>query len=164
MGKNRIVIDYGDREELVLLAVINNETNDELDVKSEAKRINCECVKYYKIKTISDLTGQLKTLDGNNEGFVVRYSNGLRVKLKGEEYLRLHRLITGFSTRHIWECLMNGTNFDDLLKDIPDEFMEWVEKKRAELEKDFRVLWMKAHKCLVKVVYLKTREDVKAQA
>jgi hypothetical protein len=44
------------------------------------------------------------------------------MKIKGEEYLRLHKIMTNVSTTGIWEMLSNGDNVLELLKDVPDEF------------------------------------------
>jgi RNA ligase len=62
----------------------------------------------------------------NEEGFVVKFSNGDRIKIKGDEYLRLHKIMTQISTTSIWECLKNGDDIESLLKDVPDEFYKKI--------------------------------------
>lgn len=69
---------------------------------------------------IKDLN-HLKTLEEENkEGFVVRFQNGMRVKTKFAEYVRLHRIITGISNVAIWEYLKDGRSFDELISKVPD--------------------------------------------
>ena len=73
----------------------------------------------------------------NEEGFVVRFSNGDRMKIKGEEYLRLHKIMTNLSTTSVWEVLSNGDNIDNLLKDVPDEFYKKIKEYVGELKYGF---------------------------
>lgn len=81
---------------------------------------------------------ELKSLEENNkEGFVVRFKNGFRVKMKFAEYVRLHRIITGVSNVTIWEYLSEGKSFEELLEKVPDEFYNWVKKTKSELIKEF---------------------------
>jgi putative RNA ligase len=56
----------------------------------------------------------------------VRFANGFRVKVKGQRYMELHRIMTGVSTRTIREYLSEKKSFDDMLAIVPDEFAQWV--------------------------------------
>jgi RNA ligase len=48
----------------------------------------------------------LQALDvANEEGYVVRFASGIRVKVKFAGYVRLHGLVTGCTTTMIWEHL-----------------------------------------------------------
>lgn len=134
--ENRIVVDYGGVSALVLLAVINIETGSELDVVEEGARLGLGTPKKYE-GSLPKMLKHAETMPGNEEGFVCRYSNGFRVKIKGTEYVRLHRLITGFSSKSIWECLMNGQNIEEMLERVPDEFYQWVQKTKRELEAQY---------------------------
>jgi T4 RnlA family RNA ligase len=157
---NRILVSYGDRDELVLLAVIDTQTGEEGDYIQEAQRLGFSYAqKYYK--KLDELVEIVKTLSADEEGFVVKYPNNYRVKIKGVEYLRLHRLITGFSTKSIWECLMNGDSFEEVLTNVPDEFYKWIIEKKEELEKQFLEINIK-----IDLAYsiVKTLPDRKSQA
>jgi RNA ligase len=131
---NRIVVDYGEEDNLTLLGAIR--TDDETEANYEqlemiARGANCDVVKRYDgIKDYSTLKGIIKD---NQEGFVVRFSNGDRMKIKGEEYLRLHKIMTEVSTKSVWEVLSNGDNMEDLLKDVPDEFYTKIKEYEREL-------------------------------
>lgn len=131
--ENRIVIDYGSRAELVLLAVVNTEDGEELDLQAEADRLKLATPRRISHASVSSALAEAENLDGNEEGFVCRYSNGLRVKIKGKEYVRLHKLITGFSSKSIWECLMTGQDIGKLLERVPDEFYAWVQQTKTDL-------------------------------
>ena len=137
--ENRIVVDYGGVEKLVLLGAIEVGSGVEVSrhtLEYFANEIGSEISKSYDgIKDYSTLKGMVKD---NEEGFIIRFSNGDRMKIKGEEYLRLHKIMTNVSTTAVWEVLSNGGNFEDLLKDVPDEFYS----KIKDYEKGLRYTFM----------------------
>ena len=55
------------------------------------------------------------------------------MKIKGDEYIRLHRILTNISNRDIWEYLKEGKPLDEILDKVPDEFYDWVKKTQDEL-------------------------------
>jgi len=116
--ENRIVVDYNGEERLVLLGVINTETGEELPHNELFEGFDV-VKKYDGVRDYSELKGKVEQ---NTEGFVVRFSNGDRMKIKGEEYLRLHKIMTNVSTTGVWEFLANGGDINEFLKDVPDEF------------------------------------------
>lgn len=120
--ENRIVVDY-DFEDLVLLAVIDAEVNAELYL-DHINTHDFKVVKQYN--GITDFKALKEMIDPNEEGYVVRFKSGFRMKIKGEEYVRLHRILTGFSSKDIWELLKNGENLEPFLERVPDEFDKWV--------------------------------------
>ena len=69
----------------------------------------------------------------DREGYVIRFKNGFRMKIKGEEYKRLHRIITNISNRDIWEYLKDNKPFNELLEKVPDEFNDWVKTTIRDL-------------------------------
>lgn len=128
--ENRIVVDYGGAEELILIAIIDTMSGENLPLAD----IGFPLVKKYDgIKDIAELQ---KMSAENAEGFVIQYENGLRVKLKLEEYVRLHRIVTQISNIDIWEYLSEGKSFHEILDRVPDEFYNWVKvtKKKLELQ------------------------------
>jgi hypothetical protein len=155
--QNRIVVNYDSRDELVLLAVIDTQTGEEGDFILEAKRLGFSHAKVYN-KNLDELIELVKILPADDEGFVVKYTNNYRVKLKGVEYLRLHRLITGFSTKSIWECLMNGQSFDDVLTNVPDEFLRWCLLKKCELMDQFNQVLAECMDAYMIIEALKNRK------
>ncbi len=137
--ENRIVVNYKDRKELVLLAVINIRDGSELNLEAEAKGLGLVNAPIYNYKDAKELVPLLSKLSGNEEGFVVRYaSNNFRVKMKGEEYVRLHKIITGLNTKHIWEYLKEGKELGEFLKAVPDEFYKWIEDNVKNIKDGFK--------------------------
>lgn len=153
--ENRIVVDYGGKELLPLLAVIDTETGKDLDIYAE-------CSGFPFAGYIDGIT-DLKTIKAqqkdNKEGFVIRFVSGLRVKLKFEEYVRLHRLVTGVNARSIWDLLRNNQPFDELLDRVPDEFYSWVKKTKEQLKSDFMKWELLAREAHSKAILLPTRKE-----
>lgn len=121
--ENRIVLDYGDDEKLVLLGTFDKngkETDSEI-----WSQWGFDVVKKYD--GINDYKELKQMVKNDQEGFVVKFSNGDRVKVKGVEYLRLHKIMTNVTTTGIWEYLKNGEDVMELLKDVPDEFYKKIE-------------------------------------
>jgi hypothetical protein len=74
----------------------------------------------------------VKELPKNNEGVVVCDRNWNRVKIKCDEYIRLHSLIgNGFTEKGLWNCMMDGS-IDDILGNFPEynEFYKTVIVKK----------------------------------
>ena len=82
---------------------------------------------------VKDYTLLKDMIKDNEEGFVVRFFNGDRVKIKGDEYIRLHKIMTNLSTTGVWEVLSSGGEMDDLIKDVPDEFYNKIKDYVKEL-------------------------------
>ena len=133
--ENRVVVDYGGKRELVLLAVVDTKTGNELGLDAElgfpiAKRFD----------GVADLAAIAREHRDNEEGFVVKFVGGLRVKMKYEEYKRLHRIITQCSSKIIWELLKDNKPLDELLEKVPDEFYSWVKQQKLKLESEYQAI------------------------
>jgi len=144
--ENRIVCDYG-YEDLVMLAVIDNKDGYELRIHDN--RIHLEGIRFANLfenlgfKIVKKYDGvndykQLKSMiDDNSEGFVVKFRSGFRMKIKGEEYVRLHRLLTNFSNVDIWELLKDKKDLAGFLDRVPDEFDLWVRNTINDLKAQY---------------------------
>lgn len=132
--ENRIVVDYGNEEKLVMLGEIHTESGEELDVMFNMD-LGFDVVKKYN--NITDYKQLKAMVQDDQEGFIVRFSNGDRIKIKGAEYLRLHKIMTNMSTTAIWECLKNGDDIETILKDVPDEFYNKIKDYKSDLQAVF---------------------------
>jgi len=120
---NRIVCDYKDYEGLVLLGTFDK-NGKEYDVEMWREYGFDVVKKYDGIKDFKELKQMVKN---DQEGFVVKFSNGDRIKVKGVEYLRLHKIMTNVTTTGVWEYLKNDEDVMELLKDVPDEFYKKIQ-------------------------------------
>lgn len=130
--QNRIVINYGSKEELVLLAIIDMVSGHEMPLEN----VGFPIAKRYD--GMHDLQ-ILQTVQSNNmEGFVVKFEGGFRIKVKFDEYVRLHKILTNVSSRTIWEHLRNQHALDEILNNVPDEFYAWVRLTMEDFKKAFK--------------------------
>lgn len=139
--ENRIVVDYGNREELILLgAVQTNDAGDvkaghEWDIYSEGyEDLGFKLVPQY---TVNDFRELKSMVADDAEGFIVAFTNGDKIKIKGAEYCRLHKVMTCISTLSVWDCLRNNDSLEEILKDVPDEFYAKIKEYRDDLQGNF---------------------------
>lgn len=162
--ENRIVVDYGKEEKLVLLGVVNTETGEEMSWKNMVNNYGMffEVVKkHYGLENYDQLY-KLKELEReNSEGFVLRFENGFRVKVKFAEYVRLHRILTNVSNRSIWDALRSGTGLDDIINNVPDEFYDWVKETKRDFETRYMEIENKALKRFWNVYYVDGKRERK---
>ena len=131
----RIVVDYEGREDLVLLAAFDLETGQELHLDDPLlATLGFPMARRYEADSLAAARELVKgPLFDNAEGVVVRFAGGLRLKLKREEYQRLHRIVTGITPRRIWEMLKVGTPpVERLFAGTPAPFQAWA---RVEVDK-----------------------------
>ena len=133
--ENRIVVDYGQEEKLVLLGMKSLYTDIEVPYDELPKDTGMEIVKRYD--GINDFVNIKNLISNDKEGFVIRFKNGFRMKIKGDEYIRLHKIVTNISNRDIWEYLKKGEPLDEILNRVPDEFYKWVKETESELRQQF---------------------------
>jgi RNA ligase len=122
---NRIVVPY-DREALVLLAGYAAEpscvelTRDEMI--NIAAITGMPLVERRQFPSISHLLEAAKVLPATEEGWVLRFSNGYRLKIKGDEYCRLHRFVSGITPLNLWREMRAGNDLNALRLQCPEEF------------------------------------------
>lgn len=142
---NRIVVDYGDQANLTLLAVLDIASGKQLaPIHPTDSEPILETWPFGVVDTFG-ATADLGTIDRNArpdaEGYVVLSADHLtRVKLKADEYMRLHKLLTGVSNRTIWELLANGKSLASLIDRVPDEFADWLKATAADLQQQHAAL------------------------
>jgi len=132
---NRIVVDYGNKEDLVMLAAFDTDSGEEvLYDELVIKYFNTyEVVR--RFDGLNDLSKIREVQHNNKEGYVIRFSNGLRIKAKFAEYVRLHSILTQMSNLVIWKSLRYGIDLD--IREVPDEFDDWVKETKKDLLANF---------------------------
>lgn len=158
-SETKVLVDYGNEEKLYLLGILDNKTGKDYELidigfplaKEYTKKLN-------KIKGLDEL----QKLNLNNmEGFVLKYEDGSRIKIKFPWYEKSHRVFNQIiaykdaafqleeqlkellciqkrklSKKLVWEHLDN--NKIDVLKfSIPDIFYslgveDWLKEKEKE--------------------------------
>ena len=161
--ENRIVVDYGEEKITFLGACLNRSFkyeergSDELHwttalsffhASGILKEDIVETEQYFnnpQKREISSFDHSMyESLKGKNlknkEGFVLRFfPSNFRCKIKFEDYVALHRIVTQVSSYDIWENLKEtGKLPESFLSNVPDEFYDWVKKVETEVSEKFR--------------------------
>lgn len=127
-----IVVDYGDREDLILLAAYNRHTGEEYsweDVEEIGREFGFTVTESYSQHWLGYCRGQLKTVSGSElEGFVIRFNNGLRVKIKSEDYFRRSHLLAHLTPIVIWNNMQDGKVTEDVWNEVDPEYHDQLNK------------------------------------
>ncbi len=131
---NRIVLDYGDLDTLIILGAVEVETGDWLGPREAVATIHGNWPgRIAQTFPYGTMTEALEAAPRPNaEGFVVCQGNK-KVKIKQEDYLILHRLVTNLNQRTIWEAMQTETN-EEILEKFPDEFHGYIRETLDSLE------------------------------
>lgn len=134
---NRIVVDYGDREALILLAARNIKSGVYLPIEPVAGALNMELprsVDAGEYTTVDQLVEAVRQLPSSEEGYVVEFEDGSRFKFKGPAYLELAKIVHGLTFERVADAYLNGNNHDaiaahigDLPEELRDQVEEWIE-------------------------------------
>lgn len=123
--ENRIVVRY-DAPALVLLAAFA-EDGTELDhaaIGEIAARLGWAAAERHRFGSVSDLLLHARDLPGTREGFVLRFTDGTRLKVKGNEYKRIHALISRVTPLAMWEAMAAGDAMSSIKRELPEEFWD----------------------------------------
>lgn len=132
---NRIVLDYAGLTDLILLGAVWNESGRSLSPHDPplANWTGPRAALMPYPTLGAALTAPPRP---NAEGVVIHVpATDERVKVKQEDYIRLHRIVTGLNERVVWEHLAAGQPIGDLLAPLPDEFHEWTLAVADRLER-----------------------------
>lgn len=121
--ENRIVVRYPEPA-LVMLSAYGGDgrelTYDE--VVATCRALGWRAARRHEFGSIADMVGHAATLPRDDEGFVIRFGNGLRLKLKRAEYRRIHALISRCTPLAMWEAMAAGDDMNAIRRDLPGEF------------------------------------------
>jgi RNA ligase len=132
--ENRIVLNYGDMDALVLLGSIDIETGKAYDPVLSEFASKWDGPRTFELPAFT-LAEALTLPDRKNkEGMVVYFHDtGLRVKIKQADYVALHRIVTGMNERAVWERMSKGESAEDIKLGLPEEFWSWVDRVSENL-------------------------------
>ena len=130
--ENRIVLDYGQRRALVLLGAVEIATG--ASVFPDDPRLDAWPGERVEVLPWVTLLAALEAPPRTNaEGLVVMSRDGMRrLKIKQEDYVRLHKVLCGLSNASIWEALRAG-DVGRLFEVAPDELHPWMRSMVAAL-------------------------------
>lgn len=134
---NRIVVDYKGLDDLVLLGAVEIATGKTLH-PHDLQPFDLEPPQWYGPVAHTFDAASLRdalTIEPrpNAEGIVVRFDTGEMLKIKQQDYVELHRIVTGLNERTVWERLGRGEAHADICAGLPDEFEVWVKEVGTRL-------------------------------
>lgn len=144
---NRIVLFYPEND-LVLLGAVHTQLGYYISPNDAAGYLEWpgEVAETFEYKTLKEAL--LADPRPNAEGYVIRINNDM-AKVKQEDYLALHKIVTNLNERTVWQALKDGQKVDDFVTPLPDEFQKWAlgiikdldikfEKRYSELVQDYK--------------------------
>lgn len=172
---NRIVVDYGEKETVVFLSAVLNQHHPGWEPTEEAelnwntanaifsasgiqKSDIVETEQHFNFSDSLYMSLKEKN-EENKEGFVLRFHPGnFRIKIKFEDYVRLHKVMTGLSTTAVWEKLSLGETMDELLVDVPDEFYDKIKDYEKSLVDDYANIELMSQEFFMENKHLERKE------
>jgi RNA ligase len=148
---NRIVLNYGDKADLFLIGARRFDGYDlpYRELVPLAEKYGFPLVpREAEGIGLNDILTKVPVIEGI-EGWVLRFENGLRVKIKTEEYAHLHRLYWNFSPNRVYEAMLLGNaKWREYLVALPEELRgeaerigniidDWAESELSRLQGAF---------------------------
>jgi RNA ligase len=122
---NRVVVDYGDVHDLILLGAVDTSTGSSIPLEQARAGWKGPVAIEHTYRNLD--AALLARGENGSEGLVLHFpKTDTRIKVKRSEYVRLHRLYTDVSERRVWEELSSKGNVEDWLNEVPDEIFEFV--------------------------------------
>ena len=157
--ENKIVVPY-DFSGLVLLGAYHRDgwEFERYELEEVIEGTGLRLAEVHEFNSVEEMLEQAKELPFDKEGWVLSYPCGYKVKIKGDEYCRVHRLISNCTPLAVWNSYKSLDDFELLKKDLPEEFrvdldnmvkifnelfykklrgiQEWVEYTKAWADRD----------------------------
>lgn len=139
--ENKIIVPYGNSEKLVLLGIRRKDDGfflphewlwghgDGLHM-SVAPKINLSMAAALAAKEHIPYT---------QEGWVAVFQDGFRLKIKGDEYLRIAKFKANLSPLAVWEALMED-KYEQLQEGCPDECLDELKAIHQRIHDDWTIL------------------------
>jgi hypothetical protein len=154
--KNRIVTVY-DKPVMYLVSCIENSSGCEQDYVFDKMAVddfwkdlspNIQHIKKFDFNSMDEMLATAKNLDDLNEGFVAKDKNGLRIKIKADLYLKVHKIKgEGQITEKSMCSLIVDNEQEEFLQYFPEYrvMFEPYEKAFFELIEEIDRVWLDVH-------------------
>lgn len=133
--ENRIVVNYGDEDDIHLLGAVEIATGRSIPVNE------LDEWKWKKAKTYDGFEAMDKVVKApdrsNAEGYIVHFKQtDTRIKVKHEEYVKMHRIMTGVNEKAIHNILATGSKeqLESIMQTAPEEFTDFINNTVQKLE------------------------------
>lgn len=121
--ENRIVLDYGRQDYIQYLGARRIDTGEFFPADEE-------------VLTFGELLARKPR--PNAEGYVVWPNPYTAVKIKQEDYVALHKIVTGLNEKTVWTEVQKGPDeFKKFVASLPDELQPWADGVAMDLNMRF---------------------------
>jgi len=139
----RIVIDHP-VDRLVLLAIRENVTGEYMDYDKLVQlgaQYGVEVVRQVPgtADNIERLMEEVRGLEGE-EGWIIRFADGHMLKMKAEQYLRLHKSLDGLRFEKDVIRMIIGNQLDDIKGLLPPDLVARVDSFAKEIHSNIKKL------------------------
>ncbi len=148
-AEDRLVLDYGDTEDLYLITVIDTMTGEEY-YGDEYNPGFPTPIQYTSNHTVyesdfHELSSRgLEDIFVNKEGVVIHYRpSNLRVKVKFDEYKRIQRIRVALTEKKVFEYLV-ADEVEKLKEGVLEEHWGWVDELVEEFKEGYTKNWIEA--------------------
>ncbi len=164
--ENRVVVSYGDKEFLCLLAVMDNKTGMEYYYsmcKIAAEDAGFDLPAFYPPMPLAQILA-LRDSTLGVEGWVLSLKDGGRVKVKTEEYLTLHRAVSNITPKNLFAAYEINRNVGAIVAGYPDEFKDEVESILNGFKSRFYEILHEASSRFLEINHLTNRREFAREA
>lgn len=151
--ENRIVVNYEGEDDIILTGKVNIKTGRSVPLTeiTEWPGRKAEVFSFNSIEEVAK-----SPYRPNTEGFVIHYpETDKRVKVKYEEYVKLHRTATGLTSIRIWESLSgnfpNALSTEEMRAGLEEEFLPYFDQKVKEYTEQVESKKRRAEESYVKM-------------
>lgn len=159
----KIVVDYHNREELVLLAAYNRHTGEEYgweQVEAWGDKFGFGVADSYDSNHLKYCRLQIESTSGLElEGFVIRFNNGLRVKIKSDDYFRRSKMRSHLTLLTIWENMVCGEVPQEFWDAIDDDYHDALSKITVAMESRYFEIRQEINHQFVSIVDIQDRKE-----
>lgn len=132
---NKIVLNYGEMDDVVLIGKVNKKTGVSVPL-SEVSEWKGQRAQTFEGDTLDDALAMPPR--PNAEGVIMHvHSTDGRVKLKQEDYVKMHAMKYQFTTKKVWRSLKDKTNAD-LRGSLEEEFIPHYDKAVADIQRQHK--------------------------
>lgn len=157
--ENRIIIPY-EETGLVMLAAYGSDGLEltSVEVEAVAAAVGWRMATRQAFASVGDAVAHANSLPKSEEGYVLRFASGLRLKAKSAAYCRLHAMISRVTPLGLWDAMMAGDDLGTIRREIPEEFWWDFDEIRRLLDVELRARVEIVAGCAVELASLSDKE------
>ncbi len=140
--KQRIIIDYGAEDRMILTGIRKNDTGaymgyDVMEMVAKSWNVAVVGVMPYQVTDADKFIEDVRGLEGE-EGYIVRFKDGSMFKIKGEWYCRIHKTFDNLRfEKDVIRLILSG-DLDDAKPFLVPTLLGAVDKFHKDMDKVLR--------------------------